>query len=65
MKIVYVCLILTSVAVAAIFIFKIPINNVLTYGVFLLCPLMHIFMMKNMGHSHGGKDCEEEKKKEN
>lgn len=40
---------------------KIPFGSVLPWGVFLLCPLMHIFMMKDHGgHGHG--NSEEEKK---
>ncbi|OGK23465.1 hypothetical protein A3A46_03415 [Candidatus Roizmanbacteria bacterium RIFCSPLOWO2_01_FULL_37_13] len=52
-----ICLIGVSVAATAIFIFKLPVNSVLFYGFLLVCPLMHIFMMrgehdKNSKHSH-------------
>ena len=49
------CLALVPIALVAIVVFKIP----LIWGVFLLCPLMHIFMMKDHGE-HG--DNKEEKK---
>lgn len=42
---------ITAIIVLAVYIFKIPLNNVLIYGAFLLCPLMHLFMMNHGGHS--------------
>lgn len=49
-KIFVVCLIGVSVFSVAVFIFKVPVNNVLIYGGILLCPLMHLFMMNHGGH---------------
>ena len=45
----------------AVTVFKISLPNVLFYGIFLLCPLMHIFMMKDHG-GHDHEDNQEEKK---
>lgn len=54
------CLLLIPVALVVISVFRIPINSLLPWGVFLLCPLMHVFMMKG----HGGHDGHEEDKEE-
>jgi hypothetical protein len=35
---------------AAMFLFKLSVNPVLLYGLVLLCPISHLFMM---GHDHG------------
>ena len=51
-----ICLGIIVIAVMALLVFKVPISGLLTVGIFLLCPLMHIFMMKGMGHDHGSKD---------
>lgn len=59
-KILTVCFIVAGVFVAAVFVFKIPVNNVLLYGSVLLCPLMHFFMMKHGDHA---KEKSEESKK--
>ncbi len=48
------CCLIPAAALTAIFVFKIPANNVLTIGLVLLCPLGHLLMMKYMmpGHNH-------------
>lgn len=38
----------------AIKVFAIPLSTIVTFGIFLLCPLMHIFMMGH-DHDHGQK----------
>ncbi|KKT97113.1 MAG: hypothetical protein UX35_C0009G0020 [Microgenomates group bacterium GW2011_GWA1_46_15] len=40
---------LAVVVLVALRVFRIPLATAIPYGVFLLCPLMHVFMMK--GHS--------------
>lgn len=46
------CLLAIGAALTAIFIFKVPFTNILFFSLFLACPLMHLFMMKDMNHKH-------------
>lgn len=47
-----VCCLIPVVALAAIYLFRIPVPTVLTYAIFLLCPLSHVLMMAFMGRDH-------------
>ena len=47
------CCLIPIAGIAAISIFKIPANTVLYFGLLLLCPLAHFFMMGRMGRHHG------------
>ncbi len=45
------CCLFPLVALAAIFVFKIPVTSVIFIGILLLCPALHLLMMRNMlGH---------------
>ena len=52
------CLALVPVALIIFIVFKIP----LIWGVFFLCPLMHVFMMKGHGEHDGHGEQKGEKK---
>ena len=49
------CCVIGMGAVAAIFLFKLPVNSVLVGLMLLVCPLSHLLMMGAMGkqgHEH-------------
>jgi len=46
------CLFLLAMVLVLVFIFGVSFKSLLPWGIFLLCPLMHIWMMRNGGHKH-------------
>ena len=46
------CCVIGMGAVAAVFLFKVPVNNVLFSLMLMICPFSHFLMMGMMGKNH-------------
>lgn len=62
-KIFIFCLLGISAVLIAIYLFKVPVFSLFTFGFILLCPLMHLFMMRghSMKNEHGNNHESKEK----
>lgn len=56
MFIMFLCCLIPVVGLAAVYFFKMPLSNVVFYGMILLCPISHLLMMKYMGHDHSSSE---------
>ena len=46
----WICGLSAAAFLVAFFVFKISLGSIFFYGVILACPLMHLLMMRGMGH---------------
>ncbi len=51
-KVLGICLALAALAFIAVAVLKVSPTNLVFAGGLLLCPLLHIWMMKDGGHKH-------------
>ncbi|GEM_PF-1071976 len=47
-----ICLALAALAIAAVTIFKISLSTLGFAAILLVCPLLHVWMMRDGGHKH-------------
>ena len=47
-----ICLGLIVLAIVALTVFKVSFGTLFFAGALLLCPLLHVWMMKDGGHKH-------------
>ncbi|MHB1006025.1 MAG: DUF2933 domain-containing protein [Chloroflexota bacterium] len=58
MLLMVLCCAIPLAVLAAVNVFRIDLGNIGYFAIVLLCPLMHIFMMRGMGHDHSSHQTE-------
>lgn len=59
MLIMLACCLIPIAALAAFYVFKIPLNTIIVGALVLICPLSHLLMMRFMGHDHQQQNTQE------
>jgi len=47
-----ICLAAVAITVVAVTLFKVPVSTIGTAAILLVCPLLHLWMMRDGGHKH-------------
>ncbi|MCL4395272.1 MAG: DUF2933 domain-containing protein [Chloroflexi bacterium] len=50
------CCLIPMALLGAVLLLRIDLGSIGIFALMLLCPLLHVFMMRGMGHRHGGQD---------
>lgn len=45
------CCLIPLAGLVAFFVFRVPTNSVIFFGLILLCPVLHLLMMRGMTHA--------------
>lgn len=53
LAIMLLCCLIPVGMLAAVYVFRVQLNSALWFGVMLLCPVLHLLMMKFMMDDHG------------
>ena len=54
--IILACCLVPLLVLGAVTVLKVPLSQVITFGLVLLCPLSHLLLMKYMGHGEEHKE---------
>lgn len=50
------CCLIPLAVLGAVLLLRVDLGSVGVFAIMLLCPLLHVFLMRGMGHDHGTTD---------